>query len=184
MWCIIIPVLVGFLSALLGYLAGRHNLKDLQENNDREILKLKNEITALKTDLEACKESKLELASDLKLARKSNSGNTEIDSSFTSTDTAALMPFDAETAKAVFGKKIKQDDLKIIGGIGPKIEELFHSSGIKTWKALGETSIEKCQKVLDSGGKRYRIHKPATWPQQATLAYRGKWKDLLKWQGK
>lgn len=63
--------------------------------------------------------------------------------------------------------------------MGPKIEELFHNSGISTWKELGETSIDKCQEVLKSGGDRYRAHKPNTWPKQAQLAYEGKWQDNL-----
>lgn len=71
---------------------------------------------------------------------------------------------------------------KIIEGIGPKISELFHNHDIKTWKALSETSVDKCKEVLISGGDRFKIHVPNTWPRQAGLAYEGKWKELSKWQ--
>ncbi len=95
---------------------------------------------------------------------------------------AVVVPFNADAAKVVFGKKIQQDDLKIVEGIGPKVEELFHNHGIKTWKALSETSVEKCQEVLKTGGEHFKVHNPGTWPKQAELAYQGKWEELLKWQ--
>ncbi len=199
--CIYIPIIVGLLCALLGYLLGRLFRGSNDTNNDDSIIiELKNKISQLETnleacnkakltlqnDLDACQQSKLGLASDLKLAREASSKSSVSDlgiaSNLTDTSSVTLLPFDSDAAKAVFGKKIKQDDLKIVEGIGPKIEGLFHSFDIKTWKALSETSIEKCQEVLNSGGERYRIHKPDTWPQQAKLAYEGKWKELLKWQ--
>ena len=93
-----------------------------------------------------------------------------------------IIPFDANLASSIFGKKIKENDLKIVEGIGPKIEELFNASGILTWKALSETSVERCNDILHSAGERFVIHNPSTWPRQAKLAYEGKWKDLKDWQ--
>ena len=90
--------------------------------------------------------------------------------------------FDAYEAKAAMGKRIKKDDLKIVEGIGPKIEGLFHASGIKTWKALSEISTDRCQEILSSAGDRYRIHDPASWPMQAKMAHQGEWSALAKWQ--
>ena len=43
--------------------------------------------------------------------------------------------FDAKLVKEAYGKRVKQDDLKIVEGIGPKIEQLFHNFNLKTWKA-------------------------------------------------
>ena len=51
-----------------------------------------------------------------------------------------------------------------------------------TWKRLSETSVDRCNKILDKAGDRYRIHNPSTWPKQAKLAYQGKWAKLKKWQ--
>ena len=188
-WCIIIPILVGLISAFLGYLLGKHLSSDSEENsnsNNGELLTLQNKIASLEAELDACQKSKLGLASDLKLAREASKNidtNSSVVSSLTSSvETAETIPFDAAAAKAAFGKKIKQDDLKVVEGIGPKIEGLFHNFGITTWKALGETSVKKCQEVLNSGGDRYRMHKPTTWPKQAKLAAEGKWKKLKKWQ--
>ncbi|HHJ49674.1 MAG TPA: 50S ribosomal protein L27 [Phaeodactylibacter sp.] len=80
------------------------------------------------------------------------------------------------------GKKIKIDDLKMVEGIGPKIEGLLHEAGIKTWKDLAEAKVEDIQKILDEAGPRYRMHSPATWSKQAALADAGKWEELEAYQ--
>lgn len=92
--------------------------------------------------------------------------------------------FNADAAKAAFGKRIKQDDLTVILGIGPKIAELFKADGIDTWAKLGDTSIEHCQQVLVQAGERFKLHDPSTWPQQAKLAAEGDWHALFDWQDK
>ncbi|MBS9781987.1 MAG: DUF4332 domain-containing protein [Gammaproteobacteria bacterium] len=90
--------------------------------------------------------------------------------------------FDADLAKSVFGKKIKQDDLTVVEGIGPKIAELFNEAGIKTWAELAETSVERRQEILTAAGTRFAVHNPDTWARQAQLAADGKWQELLDWQ--
>ncbi len=80
------------------------------------------------------------------------------------------------------GKKIKVDDLKMVEGIGPKIEGLLHEAGIKTWKDLAEAKVEDVQKILDEAGPRYRMHDPGTWARQAALAAEGKWEELEAYQ--
>lgn len=171
-WCILIPLLVGAICALLGYFLGK--LLNGGSNHDD----CNNKISRLETDLETCRKSRLQLESDLKLAK---SASTNVAASFAA-PAVALIAFNADAAKAVFGKKIKQDDLTIVEGIGPKIQELFHNHDVKTWKALSECSVDKCQTVLDSGGERFKVHKPKTWSEQAKMAYQGRWAELLKWQ--
>jgi len=168
-WCWLIPLLVGAICALLGYLWGKGKGEVI--DNSAELKALEDKNAKLKADLDACTK-KLSDAPAPKAKVPASS-------------LAAAAPekaFDAAAAKAAFGKKVKQDDLKIVEGIGPKIEGLFHNFDIKTWKALSEASVDKCQEVLNSGGERYRIHDPASWPMQAKMAYEGKWKDLIKWQ--
>ncbi|MFT6000936.1 MAG: large subunit ribosomal protein L27 [Neolewinella sp.] len=80
------------------------------------------------------------------------------------------------------GKKIKQDDLKMVEGIGPKIEGLLHDINIKTWRELADAPEEKVQQMLDDAGPRYRIHSPSTWAKQAALAADAKWAELEKLQ--
>ncbi len=100
------------------------------------------------------------------------------------TDTDKVIVFDADLAKSVFGKKIKQDDLTIVEGIGPKIAELFNEAGIKTWAELADTSVERRQEILTAAGTRFAVHNPDTWARQAKLATEGKWQELFDWQKK
>lgn len=191
-WCLLIPIIVGVLCALLGYLLGRL-LSGSNNNNTEELDALKKRYAALEADFNACKSKRASLEANLSKCN-ADLAQCRLDASTKPTSTSSsiaapiaaavvpLIPFDTDAARTVFGKKVKQDDLKIVEGIGPKIEELFHNHEVKTWKALSECSIEKCQQVLNSGGKRYEIHKPGTWPKQAKLAYEGQWVALLKWQ--
>jgi len=99
-----------------------------------------------------------------------------------SMDSGPSISFNGDAATAAMGKKIKLNDLKVVEGIGPKISEMFINDGISTWKALSETSVADCQKVLNKGGDRYKVHNPASWPLQAKMCYEGKWAELSKWQ--
>ena len=80
------------------------------------------------------------------------------------------------------GKKVKQDDLKLVEGIGPKIEELMHAAGITTWAELAAAPIEKLEAILDEAGPRFRIHDPATWGKQAAMADAAQWAELEAYQ--
>ena len=80
------------------------------------------------------------------------------------------------------GKKINQDDLKMVEGVGPKIEGLLNEGGIHTWEDLANAPTEKVQAILDEAGPRYRMHDPATWAKQAKLAHEGKWEELEELQ--
>ncbi len=77
----------------------------------------------------------------------------------------------------------REDDLKIVEGIGPKIEEILKSSGIKTWKDLSESTPEQIRDILlEVGGERYAFHDPTTWADQAKLAVEGKFEELEEYQ--
>lgn len=149
MKCLLIPIIVGLISALLGYLLGTAT-----KSKDSDA------IAKLKAALDACKKA------------QTNS----------STKASSGVAFDAQAAKAVFGKTVKHNDLTVVEGIGPKIQELFRKNGVDTWKALAECSVEKCQQTLDKGGENFKLHNPKTWPKQAQLAYEGKWQKLFDWQ--
>jgi len=174
-WCILIPVIVGIICAILGYLLGK--LLSGGNHNDCE-----NRIRKIQTELDACKLNKVSLEGDLRSTKASLASS--LTAAKVAPTSAALIAFDAAGAKAVFGKKVKENDLTVVEGIGPKIQELFHKHDVKTWKALSECTVDKCQTVLNSGGERYKIHKPGTWPKQAKLAYEGKWQELSDWQDK
>ena len=170
-WCWLIPAIVGIICGILGYLLGKGRTTTI--DNTEELTSLKNKNSKLTADLEACNQKlNTKVAAPVVVPSSLDTTSAEIVS----------LPFNAGAAKAAFGKTVKQDDLKIVEGIGPKIEGLFHNFDIKTWQELSETSVSKCQEVLDSGGPRYRLHDPSSWPMQAKMCYQGKWKDLIKWQ--
>lgn len=172
--CYLIPALVGLISGILGYLLGKMACKG---SNDNGSLSLQSDLDACLSNNNSLKAKIATLENDLASARANKSAQ-----GFTATASVATMPFDADLAFAVLGKKVKQDDLKIVEGIGPKIEELYHEAGIKTWKQLSETTFEKSQSILNAAGERFAIHNPSTWAKQAEMAYLGKWKELKEWQ--
>ena len=89
----------------------------------------------------------------------------------------------AEPAKApASAKTTKPDDLTLIEGIGPKIAELLNKDGITTFAALAQAKPAAIKTILDAAGKRYQMHDPATWPNQAALARDGKTAELAKLQ--
>lgn len=65
------------------------------------------------------------------------------------------------------------NDLKVVEGIGPKIEQLLKEGGIGNWTDLAAAPVTRLQEILDGAGDRYRIHDPATWPRQAELLANG-----------
>ena len=87
---------------------------------------------------------------------------------------------DTESVKNI--KKDEADDLKKIEGIGPKIEELLHKAGIRTFKNLGDCSSTTIKDLLDAAGPQFRMHNPDTWPHQAKMAVKGEWKELKEYQ--
>lgn len=159
--CILIHFVVGILSAIFGYLLGRLSGKKVCNNCEDCARK----IAHLETELRACQEQKSTTNKQILVA-----------------STASAYVFDHALAKRVFGKTIKENDLTIVEGIGPKIQQLFHNNNIKTWKSLSNCSVAKCQTILEDAGEAYRIHNPGTWPKQARMAYEGEWEKLLKWQ--
>lgn len=73
------------------------------------------------------------------------------------------------------------DDLKIIEGIGPKIEGILQDAGIHTFAELAMVSVSQLEKIVreDAG---IRIAFPDTWPEQARLAAAGEWAKLEQLQ--
>ncbi|MEL7022035.1 MAG: helix-hairpin-helix domain-containing protein [Bacteroidota bacterium] len=96
------------------------------------------------------------------------------------TTTATAQGIASTTASKISfaGKKFSTDDLKIVEGIGPKIEELLHAGGIKTWNDLANATTERLQEILNEAGARYRVHNPSTWAKQAQLCVAGDWAGL------
>ena len=100
-------------------------------------------------------------------------------------DMAAAMA--GVTGKTVLGATAaavvtETNDLKIVEGIGPKIEKLCNEIGIWTFAGLATTPVERLQQMLDAAGPAYLTADPGTWPRQAELAADGKWDELKEYQ--
>ncbi|MBN2610890.1 MAG: hypothetical protein JXB00_04960 [Bacteroidales bacterium] len=155
LFILIVLIVAALLGFLIGYLLKRYKHKKRTE--------LEEEIAKLKSSLEECGREKQNLISEL--AAKAGAS------------------FDAEAAASAFGHKIKQDDLKIVEGIGEKIESILKGKGIDTWQKLSATDADNIKQILlESGGSQYAMHETRTWPQQALLAFENKWAELKKLQ--
>lgn len=86
---------------------------------------------------------------------------------------------DLEAAAAAIGSRIVADDLTVVEGIGPKIADLCHGIGIRTWSDLAETEVSLLRTMLNDAGQRFKAHDPGTWPQQAALLASGAWDDFV-----
>jgi predicted flap endonuclease-1-like 5' DNA nuclease len=74
------------------------------------------------------------------------------------------------------------DDLKVIEGIGPKIEQLLKDGGIDNWRKLATATTDDIKQILSDAGDNYRLADPNTWPKQAQLAAEEKWEELKAFQ--
>ncbi len=94
----------------------------------------------------------------------------------------------AKAASKVVSKAVSKaatavvDDLTKIEGIGPKIAELLKADGIETFEKLAKSGVDTVKTILDNAGKRFQMHNPKTWIEQAKLAAKGDGESLKKWQ--
>jgi predicted flap endonuclease-1-like 5' DNA nuclease len=180
--CYLIPLLVGAICGFLGYLLGKSFARN--SDNSKEL--------ALQAQLDACLENSKNISQKINTLHSNTTANTNPSTeNFTATPPPTTSPkksettvqeFDYKAVAAIMGKKIKKDDLKIVEGIGPKIEELFHAAGIKTWLELSELPTSKAQEILTAAGDKFKLHNPASWANQAKMASEGNWNALKKWQ--
>ena len=77
-------------------------------------------------------------------------------------------------------KDRREDDLKKIEGIGPKVEKILKDAGIRNYEALSHANPEEVQNVLKEAG--LQMMNPEGWFEQAELAANGDWDGLQKLQ--
>lgn len=85
-------------------------------------------------------------------------------------------------AMKIWGFSNNPEDLKVVEGIGPKIERLLKDGGINTWQELANTEVARIKEILTAAGDRYRLAVPSTWPKQAAMAAAGDWAALSEYQ--
>ena len=71
------------------------------------------------------------------------------------------------------------DDLKVVEGIGPKIESVLQAAGITTYAQLAAADPAHISEILEASDPRLRrLADPTTWPEQASLAAAGRWDEF------
>jgi predicted flap endonuclease-1-like 5' DNA nuclease len=89
---------------------------------------------------------------------------------------------DPEAFQRLTSPPLDRSDLKIIEGVGPKIEQILKKNGIYTWNDLADSDVTDIRAALQAAGDKFRIHDPSTWPIQARLAVNGDWSLLREYQ--
>ncbi|MBO6575633.1 MAG: hypothetical protein JJ896_11570 [Rhodothermales bacterium] len=97
---------------------------------------------------------------------------------------AAPVPAAGAAAAVAAASGGGKDDLKIIWGIGPKMEQLLNNAGIETFAELSRTPVPRLQEIVRAyGSKRLTdIANEEVWPDQAAMAARGDWDALKAYQ--
>jgi len=93
---------------------------------------------------------------------------------------ATAKPASSTTVKAKVAAKpvVVKEDLTKVEGIGKKIEALLYKNKIYSYKQLSKSTITNLKAILESGGSKFSMHNPGTWPKQAKMAADGKWEEL------
>jgi predicted flap endonuclease-1-like 5' DNA nuclease len=151
-YAIIEIVIILAAAALVGYILSRLLMRS-------RLKQLKNEIEQKEMNLAACRS----------LPAQSSEANAK---TFTAAATS-IKHYPEPTATAEV-----REDLKVVEGIGPKIEEILYKNGIYNYATLASMPPVRIAAILRHAGPRFQIHDPTTWPHQAQLAQEGKWKEL------
>jgi len=134
--------------------------------------------TTLRTQLTQARARIAELEDQVAVLRSA----AELQSSVKAGEEAnRAIPMAARNASAAI-KVVQPDDLELIEGIGPAIARLLNYHGIHTFANLAETTPDGLRTILASGGPRFRIADPTTWPEQGRLAALGNLEVLKKYQ--
>ena len=170
--CLLLAFLLGL---LLGWLLWARSCK-------KQIEGLEASFRDRLSDCERSLRSARTEISDLKNRREVAAPKEPTAAAAPAPDPAPPKPEPAGVLGLKSGGEDRRDNLKKVEGIGPKIEQLLNADGIFTWAQLAAASTETIQGILDRAGDRYRIHDPATWPDQAKLLSEGRLEELEKFQ--
>lgn len=76
----------------------------------------------------------------------------------------------------------RKDDLKLIEGVGPRIEQILNVAGIQNFDQLAVMTPDALRPLLVAAGSQFSTHDPKSWPYQAELAAKGEWDRLKEYQ--
>lgn len=70
----------------------------------------------------------------------------------------------------VVAKTDVKDDLKVIKGIGSKLEETLNSVSITPYKQLATTTLKDLRALLTEAGVKHKMYDLSGWKAQAKAA--------------
>lgn len=76
----------------------------------------------------------------------------------------------------------KSDDLTLIEGVGPKMQEALRNAGYRTFNKISTTTPKKLKDALLKANSRFGIAATESWPTQAKMAAKGALKELQAFQ--
>lgn len=74
--------------------------------------------------------------------------------------------------EAAITAQVQPDDLTVIEGIGPKVNQLLNNAGIQTYAQLADANPESLKAILEPAGLHFI--NPESWVEQAQLLSEGK----------
>lgn len=77
-----------------------------------------------------------------------------------------------KTKKEVAKKTVvsdKKDDLKVIKGIGPKMEQILNDNNINSYAVLAKTTVEDLNKILTKSGVNVNRYNTSDWTAAAII---------------
>jgi len=78
-------------------------------------------------------------------------------------------------------KNSLKDDLKLIYGIGPKVEATFNKHGVSTFAQLIKTEKSKIEAILEEAGPMFKNVDTADWKKQAEVGLEGGAEAIKNW---
>lgn len=146
---------------------------------------LQDRINFLEGELEACRKNKVSGSANVDVSgyKATITGlEAELAACKKAGIVAAATGAVAVPVASIAPKSNKKDDLKVVEGIGPKIEGLCNAAGIYSFSDLAKASADTLKGILNDAGSRFQMHDPTTWPAQSAMARDGKWDELKVWQ--
>ena len=170
-------MLVG--AGIIGYIIGYRSRRGL-------IVELEDELAGLDAELDDCQSTGASAPAEVVAPEPIVPATTRAEPA--TPLMAVAEPMDAVVEKPPVAPVVpaappQHDNLKLVEGIGPKIEVLLNKEGILTFRQLSEASRERLTDILRAAGSRFQMHDPTSWPRQAELAADSKWDELKTWQG-
>jgi large subunit ribosomal protein L17 len=100
----------------------------------------------------------------------------------TQAETEPVAAEEAPPTEMAAPEEVQTDDLTVIEGIGPKINQLLHGAGIQTYAQLAAANVVTLRSILEPAGLHFID--PESWVEQAGLLNEGKIEDFEALKGR